>query len=95
MTVSDNEINLDCASPSQVLRASQTHPSLLSSAQAEPRQHLFVSGQINSQGRQNHGGISLVAMTNAEMNAVQVQDTPVLEASVVLAKLQIVASGSG
>ena len=60
-----------------------------------PRQHLFVSGQINSQGRQDHGGISLVAMTNAEMNAVQVQDTPVLKASVVLATLQIVASGSG
>ncbi len=45
--------------------------------------------------RQDNGGISLVAMTNAEMNAVQVQDTPVLEASVVLAKLQIVSSGSG
>ncbi len=34
-------------------------------------------------------------MTNAEMHAVQVQDTPVLEASVVLATLQIGASGSG
>ncbi len=48
MTGSSNEINLDGASPSQVLRASQPHPSLLSSAQAEPRQHLFVSGQINA-----------------------------------------------
>ena len=68
---------------------------MLSSAQAEPRQHLFVSVQIDSQGGQDDGGISLVAMANAKVDAVQVQDTPVLEASGARATLQIVASSSG
>src|SRR2546425_11681117 len=53
MTVSDNEINLDGASPSQVLQ--QANPSILAFlGTGSQSQHLFVSGQINSQGRQDN-----------------------------------------
>ena len=59
----------------------QSQPSLSSSAQAEPRQHLFVAFQIHCQGGQNDGRIGLVAMTNAEVDAIQVQNAPMHEAS--------------
>src|SRR5579864_5908492 len=68
---------LNCAAYSHVLQ--QANPSILAFlGTGSQSQHLFVSGQINTQSRQDNGGISLVAMTNAEMSAVQVQDTPVL-----------------
>ena len=53
-----------------------SQPPLSSSAHAEPRQHLFVAFQIHCQSRQNDGGIGLVSMANAEVDAIQLQDTP-------------------
>src|SRR2546427_13080625 len=73
MAVGDYQIDVGCSSRPQVLQ--EASPSILAFLRTgAPRQNLFVSCQVHSQGRQNDGGIGLVPMTNAEMHAIQVQN---------------------
>ena len=77
MPIRHDQIDLGGSSPAQIVQ--QADPSVLAFLGAGPQcQHLFVSCQIHPYCCQNDGGIGLVAMTNAEMHAIQVQDTPVL-----------------
>jgi hypothetical protein len=76
MAIGDDQIDVGGSSSTQVLQ--QASPSILvlfgAGSQGE---HLFVAFQIDTSCRQNDGGIGLVPMTNAEMHAIQVEDTPV------------------
>jgi hypothetical protein len=77
MAIRHDQINLGYSSPAQILQ--EAVPSILAFLGANLQsQNLFVSFQIHAQGGQDDRGIGLVAVTNAEMHAIQVQDTPML-----------------
>jgi len=75
MPIGHNEINLRGPARAQVLE--DAHPAIFALfGTGTPRQHLFVSSQVHSQRRQDHRRIRLRSMTHAEIDAIQVQDTP-------------------
>jgi hypothetical protein len=77
VAVGDDEIHLGGSARSQVVQ--RTHPALFALlGTGTPRQHLFVASQVYSQCGQDHGRVGLISMTRAEMDAIQVQDAPVL-----------------
>ncbi len=77
MPIGHDQIDLRCPSCSQVVQ--EAEPSLFALLGTGPQsQHFFVSREIDAQCGQDDGGIALVPMTNAEMHAIEVQDTPVL-----------------
>ncbi len=75
MPVGHDEVDLGRSSRSQVLQHADPAIFALLCAGAVS-QHLFVAFQIYCQGGQNDGGIGLVTMTNTEVDAIQVQNTP-------------------
>ena len=80
MSISDDQINLGRSSCSQVLQ--EASPSIFALLSTGPqRQHFLVSCQVYSQGDEDHGRISLFSMTHTEMDAIQIENTPMLEAS--------------
>jgi len=77
MPIGHNEINLRGPARAQVLE--DAHPAIFALfGTGTPREHLFVSSQVHSQRRQDHRRIRLLSMTHAEIDAIQVQDTPAL-----------------
>ena len=76
MSGSSDQVNLSSPSCTQIVQEAEPPLFALLGACSQS-QHLFVALQIRAQGRQDDGGIGLVPMTNAEMDAIQVQDAPV------------------
>jgi hypothetical protein len=67
-----------CVAPRRRLVLEDTHPALfIFLGTGAPRQYFFISGQIYSQSRQDHGRIGLIPMAHAEVDAIQREDTEV------------------
>lgn len=75
MSVSHDEVDLGRPSRSQVLQQADLALFALLCAGAVS-QHLFVALQVHCQGGQNDGRIGLVSMPHTEVDATQVQNTP-------------------
>ena len=75
MAVGDDEIDLGRSARSHVLEHTEPPVFALLGAGSQ-RQHLFVSGQVHSQRCEDERRIGLVPMTHAEMDPIQVEDTP-------------------
>src|SRR6266849_8658072 len=77
MPIRHDEIDLDRSACPEVFQ--NTYPALFALlGTGAPRQHLLVSLQVHAQGDEDHGRISLVSMTHTEMDAIQVENTPML-----------------
>ncbi len=75
--VGDDEVDLGGPSGAQIVQ--EIEPSLLAFLRTGMQcQHFFGAFQIHTQGGQNDGGIGLLAVTNAEMDTIQVEHTPML-----------------
>jgi len=77
MAIGHDEFQLGRSARAQVLE--HTPPAVFALlGTGMPRHHLFVARQVHSQGCQDHSRIGLVAMPHLEMDAIQVEDAPVL-----------------
>src|SRR5258708_5557192 len=77
MPIGHDEIDLDGSACPEVFQ--DTYPALFALlGTGSQRQHFLVSLQVHAQGDEDHGRISLVSMTHAEMDAIQVENTPML-----------------
>ena len=75
MPVTYDEIDLCRTAPSDVFEQAEPAVFVLLSTDSE-RQHFFVSGHVHSQRGKDHRRIGLVPMTHAEMDPIEVEDTP-------------------